>query len=218
MEITLPSSVSRSAELDAWLTYRRNFVSFQVSVKFDAPIELSSLRTSTSDDSFVSHLQVEFETFTHPRGVPIELVRFGSRSSRAISNAVPVRPQRLSRDRPSDSSSSEPASSPVVSFSTEFSRVQFRSSTANHPNRTTSRSLLSETMSDPFFRSRVTLSALDNHGGQVRLGHVSSENLVVRGRSRASFERSTKNNSSSFADRKKKANGAGKEKRSKLSK
>ncbi|GAA5899930.1 uncharacterized protein JCM6883_006037 [Sporobolomyces salmoneus] len=174
--IANPSSFFWSDELENWLTYRRNFLFFDVSITFDSPVSLSSLHTSTSD-SRVAYLEVKLEAVTYPRGSPVEISQFGT--SRSLAASSPVGPRRLF---PLAVTRSDTGHLIASTYSTQFSRLQYRASTSKHGTEDR----------DNFFLNVVTLVAVHQDGDETNLGSWKSAKLVVRGRSPGNFEKSKK--------------------------
>lgn len=186
VSIANPSSCVFDTEVESWLTYRRNFLSFSPSVTFDTPTLLSELHTPKSEPK-VSSLKATVEAFTFPRRSNVELLQFDA--LRSLEKATPVAPQRLSpeqkRRKKSKNESISSVPKPASTYSTPFSRIQFRASTANHPK-------ASAETSHEYFSLTVKLAAVHEDGNETTLGRFNSAKLVVRGRSKGNFEAAKK--------------------------
>ncbi|GAA5880844.1 hypothetical protein JCM16303_005141 [Sporobolomyces ruberrimus] len=182
--IDTPSAFVYDDDLESWLTYRRNFLSFEVSTNLADPTLLSSLRTPESAVP-ISYLKAALQASTITTKTNVELLQFDT--LRSLARAAPVAPQRLAPVRlgtkKSKVTSSASTSTAATTFSTNFTRIQFRASTSNHPN-------ASPEASNNYFVLEVTLSAVHEDGGETKLGTWESAKLVVRGRSPVNFERS----------------------------
>lgn len=202
--INNPSSFSHDTEIDCWLGYRRNFISFSVTVTL--PSSLSSYHTS-SFSSPIAHLELLLTSTTSPGGNDVELLQFDT--SRSLSKATRVGSQQLVPSttckvlpKGGDTSSLSPET-----YSTDFSRIQYRASTANHP-------AADPGAQDSRFVMVVTLSSVHEDGSQTTLGSWGSAKLVIRGRSPGSFDKSKKQNEETGPGP---GAGAGQKKRKKLS-
>ncbi|GAA5977800.1 hypothetical protein JCM5350_006182 [Sporobolomyces pararoseus] len=182
--ITNPSSFYYDQELETWLTYRRNFLSFEVSITFNLPIPLSSLHTSTNT-SPISHMKASLYSFTHPRGSPVALLQFDT--SRSLAKSIPVQAQQLSPhlSRINRNSTSTLTSQRCLTYSTTFARIQFTASTSKNPN-------AQSASVDYYFANQVSLVAIHDDDTETEIGGWRSARLIVRGRSPGQFEKSKK--------------------------
>ncbi|GAA5954112.1 hypothetical protein JCM3765_005293 [Sporobolomyces pararoseus] len=182
--ITNPSSFYYDQELESWLTYRRNFLSFDASIIFNLPTDPSSLHTSTNT-SPISRFESSLESFTYPRGSSIGLLQFDT--SRSVAKAVPVQAQQFSPRLPKSNRNSVTTAVPLrcSTYSTTFARIQFSASTSNHPH-------AQSTSFDYYFANQVTLVAVHEDGTKTEIGSWGSAKLIVRGRSPGQFEKSRK--------------------------
>ncbi|GAA5837992.1 hypothetical protein JCM11251_006818 [Rhodosporidiobolus azoricus] len=198
-EITTPSSFTYDTALSSWRTYRRNFLS--LTVNLTVPTDLSSLRLASSTKP-IKRFEVEITSTTHPQGAPVELLQFDANRNlkqaktlgRQVLQPVPLAPS-MSEDgarkgtasRPLASSS--PSSSASSTLSTTFNRVQFRSSTSNHPSKT----LRASTPDARFVMQCRVFAVLEgDEDTEVEIGSWDSALLQVRGRSPGSFGESRK--------------------------
>ncbi|GAA5820158.1 hypothetical protein JCM10212_000266 [Sporobolomyces blumeae] len=191
-----PSSFTYSPETSSWLTYRRNFMSLDVYVTLPTSTpELSALHTSSSA-SPIAYFEVTLSSMMYPNGNDVELLQFDS--TRSLPKAKTVKPHRLerfegtrptfgqqpslSRARNALSGSLPPPSSNLAttSYSTSFSKVQYRASTSNHP-------AASPENADWRFVMRAVLTAVHDDGSESTIGMWDSNRLVVRGRSPGCF-------------------------------
>lgn len=161
------------------MTYRRNFLSFEVSITFNLPIPLSSLHTSTNT-SPISHLKASLNSFTHSRGSPVALLQFDT--SRSLAKSVPVQAQQLSPRLPKVNRTRTSTHSPQLcsTYSTTFARIQFTASTSK------------STSVDYYCANQVSLVAIHEDETETEIGSWGSAKLIVRGRSPGQFEKSKK--------------------------
>ncbi|GAA6052160.1 hypothetical protein JCM3770_001247 [Rhodotorula araucariae] len=162
-EIETPSSFDFDSDIDAWLTYRRNFLSLRVTVSVPLGVPLSSLRLRPSPSAPcgppIDHLEATLSAHMFPKGTPVELLQF--EATRSLRTAAPIGPAALALVDPATAAAPTvppaPAAEPAILVSSsdnddgdtmdassppvrleqqhraQFARVQFRSSTANGP-------------------------------------------------------------------------------------
>ncbi|GAA5930554.1 hypothetical protein JCM1841_003167 [Sporobolomyces salmonicolor] len=188
-DLTIPSSFTYDESMSCWLTYRRNFITLSASLALPASLEPAALHTSTNA-SPVSHIEVGITSMTFPKGTNVELLQFDATRSlpkaktlgrqqlvSVSSNQSGASPSRRTLQRSSSSSGDS-----ETTYTTTFTRVQYRHSTSNHPSG-------SNTAEDARFVVRATLYAAHADGSETILGTWRSAKLVVRGRSPGSFEK-----------------------------
>ncbi|GAA6021256.1 hypothetical protein JCM10207_002591 [Rhodosporidiobolus poonsookiae] len=198
--IANPSSFAYDPQLDTWLTYRRNFLSLPLSLVLPSSAPLSSLSTS-AHSAPVERLEVTLSSATFPTGADVELLQFDT--TRSLKDARTLGAQEM-RAVPHDAGAGEDDGAGRTVYSSTFTRVQYRHSTANHPSTTggapsssspsspssspsTSTALAAAAngtgTSDAYFTMRCALSALHADGSRTELGAWESAKVVVRGRS-----------------------------------
>ncbi|BGP42791.1 hypothetical protein JCM10449v2_006803 [Rhodotorula kratochvilovae] len=196
-EIETPASFVFDNEIDAWLTYRRNFLSLRVTLSLPLGVPLSALRLSKDGSAApIDHLEATLSAHMFPKGTPVELLQFDA--ARTLCTAQPVSPAPLALV--------DPASAVPGAFSTEsipvddadgppleqhhrasFARVQFRSSTANGPAAHSRLKLAAGGADDARFVVRCCVRAVRADGSRADVGGWESAALCVRGRSPGNF-------------------------------
>ncbi|GAA6044044.1 hypothetical protein JCM8097_001388 [Rhodosporidiobolus ruineniae] len=202
--ISTPSSFDYDASIPAWRTYRRNFLTLPVSLVLSTSTPLSDLHTRSQPNSTVERIEVELTSATTGKGTPVELLQFdkgrsprqaqplgrqtlgvdkGASSSTAYTSLSRSSSGRSTRTRSLSSASASTSGIPVApstTLSTTFSRVQYRSSTSNHPAG-------SANADDARFVMRCRVFAVHQDGAETELGGWTSARVVVRGRSPGNF-------------------------------
>ncbi|GAA5955270.1 hypothetical protein JCM21900_003028 [Sporobolomyces salmonicolor] len=198
--LSIPSSFTYDESMSCWLTYRRNFITLSASLALPASLEPAALHTSTNA-SPVSHIEVGITSMTFPKGTNVELLQFDA--TRSLPKAKTLGRQQLvcissnqsggSPSRRTLQRSSSSSGDSETTYTTTFTRVQYRHSTSNHPSG-------SNTAKDARFVVRATLYAVHADGSETILGTWRSAKLVVRGRSPGSFEKTKQKRAGAAVD------------------